>query len=94
MLNYRAFFSAFDRALSALCLDSCVGQLTEFFSFQLPASSESASLLPKFKDVEECDPTKLLEGKVPDPFVNITNDYKRIWEDNYQFITFIHWILN
>lgn len=78
MLNYSTPFPAFVKALSALCLDSCVGLLTEFFSFQLHASNESASVLPNFKDVKECDPTKLLEGREPDLLVSVTNDYQRM----------------
>lgn len=78
MLNDSIPFSALIKASFALCLDSSVGLLTEFFSFYLPASNENASVLPNLKVVEEYDPTKLLEGREPDPLLNITNDYQRI----------------
>lgn len=65
------------KTLLALCFDSRIGLLTEFFSFQRSAPNESASVLCNFKDVEEYYPTELLEGREQDPLLNITNDYCR-----------------
>lgn len=52
MLNDSIPFSALIKASFALCLDSSVGLLTEFFSFYLPASNENASVLPNLKVVK------------------------------------------